>query len=139
MLFRSAVFFFVAPFRYPSTSCGLLFSRTLEDEASSTGASTPFDSGGLVSKFQRPHPSEPVRDFFARHELPPSAHRRHLGMSMSLLFDQPHDYVEGREPKRPHPMGITGGDQRRWTHEVRIPDRVGVRGSHLEAVFAPAV
>lgn len=135
---QDAVFFFVAPFRYPSTGCGLLFSRTLEVEAGSKGASTPFDSGSLISKVQRPDPSEPVLDFFRRHELPTPAHRRHLGMSMSWLFDQPRDYVEGLEPQRPHPMGLTGGDQRRWTHEVRIPHRVGIHGSHLEAVFAPA-
>jgi len=31
---------------------------------------------------------------------------------------------------------LTGGDHRRWTHEVRIPDPVPVRDSHLQAVFA---
>lgn len=135
---QDQVFFFVAPFRYPNTGCGLLFSRTLEEEAGAKGASTPFDSGGLIGKLGRPDSSEPVLDFFRRHELPTPAHRRHLAMSMSWLFDQPHDYIEGRGPNRPHPMGLTGGNGRRWTHEVRIPQRVNIQGSHLEAVFAPA-
>ena len=34
------------------------------------------------------------------------------------------------------PIGLAGGDRRRWTHEVRIPDRVFVRTAQLQAVFA---
>ena len=85
----------------------------------------------------RPDPAEPLRAFLSRHELPIPEHRRYLGLSMEVLFDKPKDYVEGLEPRRPGPIGLTGGDHRRWTHEVRIPDRVFVRGGHLQAVFAP--
>ena len=56
---QDSVFFYVAPFRYPNTGCGLLFSRTLEEESAATGTSTPFDSGGLASRYTRPDPAEP--------------------------------------------------------------------------------
>jgi hypothetical protein len=90
----------------------------------------------LLKIFTRHEPVEPPRDFLSRHELPIPGHRRYLGLSMDLLFQQPRDYVDGLEPHWPGPIGLTGGDQRRWTHEVRIPDQVFVRGSHLQAVFA---
>jgi hypothetical protein len=32
-----SVFFFVSPFRYPSTSCGLLFAKSLESDYGATG------------------------------------------------------------------------------------------------------
>ncbi|MCK5798429.1 MAG: hypothetical protein KAI47_14660 [Deltaproteobacteria bacterium] len=34
-------------------------------------------------------------------------------------------------------VGLTDGDRRRWTHEVRIQDRLSILGSehHIEAVF----
>jgi hypothetical protein len=32
---------------------------------------------------------------------------------------------------------LAGGDQRRWTHEVRVPDKVFLHNRHLQAVFAP--
>jgi hypothetical protein len=117
--------------------CGLLFAASLESAHAYEGAATPFDSGGLASVLARQDPAEPVRGFLARHELPAPGHRRYLGMSMDALFGKPEDYVEGTEPRWPGPIGLTGGDQRRWTHEVRIPDQVFVRGSHLQAVFAP--
>jgi hypothetical protein len=132
-----SVFFYVAPFRYPNTGCGLLFAPTLESACRDEGVATPFDSGGLVNRLTRPDPTEPVRQFLARHELPAPEHRRYLGLSMDILFEKPEDYVEGAAPRLPGPIGLTGGDQRRWTHEVRISDRVFVRGSHLQAVFAP--
>jgi hypothetical protein len=114
----------------------LLFAKSLESEHHSHGVAAPFDSGGLCNVFIRPDPAEPPRDFLSRHELPIPDHRRYLGLSMSILFHKPEDYVDGPDPRRPGPIGLTRGDQRRWTHEVRIPDRVFVRGSHLQAVFA---
>ena len=133
-----SVFFYVAPFRYPNTNCGLLFAASLESERRDDGVATPFDSGWLTKSRARPQPAEPVRDFLARHELPVPEHRRYLGMSMDVLFEKPEDYVEGTEPRWPGPIGLTEGDQRRWTHEVRIPGRVFVRSSHLQAAFAPS-
>src|ERR1035437_233103 len=131
-----SVFFYVSPFRYPNTTCGLLFAKSLESPHRDAGVATPFDSGGLMKIFVRPDPAEPLWDFLARHELPIPEHRRYLGLSMAVLFGKSEDYFEGTDPQRPGPIGLTGGDHRRWTHEVRIPDRVFVRGSHLQAVFA---
>jgi hypothetical protein len=131
-----SVFFYVSAFRYPNTTCGFLFAKSLESRRSDDGVATPFDSGGLLEWLTRSDPVEPPRDFLARHELPVPEHRRYLGLSMAVLFDKSEDYFEGTDPLRPGPIGLTGGDHRRWTHEVRIPDRVFVRGSHLQAVFA---
>ena len=130
------VFLYAAPFRFPATGCGLLFAASLEDGYREDGASTPFDSGGLVNVFSRPDPNEPARTFQARHELPIPEHRDYLRQAMLLLFDRPLDYVEGGDPVWPGPIGVSGGDRRRWTHEVRIPERVHVRSAHLQAVFA---
>ncbi len=132
-----SVFFYLAPFRYPSTACGLLFARSLEEEHREDGAASPFDSGGLLRVFTRPGPAETPLAFLARHELPAPDHRRYLELSLSLLFGSPFDYVEGSEPRWPGPIGLTGGDSRRWTHEVRVPEQVWVRGAHLQAAFAP--
>ena len=103
---------------------------------SDDGVATPFDSGGLLKCFVLPGPETP-QQFLARHELPIPEHRRYLRLSMDTLFSHPRDYVEGTEPCRPGPIGLSGGDCRRWTHEVRIPDRIFFRGGHLQAAFAP--
>ena len=128
------VFFFAAPFRYPDTNCGLLFSTTLEKTASGAVA-TPFDSGSLDGICQWPDPKLTMMDFLERHELPVPGHRAYLKRRMEVLFEKPEDYVDGVNPTRPCCIGLTGGDQRRWTHEVRIPDQVELMGGHLEAVF----
>ena len=132
----ASVFFYVSPFRYPNTGCGLLFAHSLESGHENDGVATPFDSGGLVNKFIRPNPVESAQEFLSRHELPIPEHRQYLCRCMEALFHKPEDYVEGKEPRLPGPIRLDPGDQRRWTHEVRIPDRVPVRGSHLQAVFA---
>lgn len=133
-----SVFFYVSPFRYPHTACGLLFAGTLELERKNDGVATPFDSGGLLRIFARPDPAESPQEFLWRHEMPIPEHRRCLRLSMGLLFQKAEDYVEGLKPHRPGPIGLTSpGDERRWTHEVRIPDRVLLRSKHLQAVFAP--
>jgi hypothetical protein len=133
----SSVFFYLSPFRYPHTSCGLLYANSLESSHGTDGIAAPFDSGGLIDKCTRPDPAETPRDFLSRHELPIPEHRRYLGLSMDVLFGKPGDYVEGLDPLWPGPIGLLDGDQRRWTHEVQIPDQVFVRSSHLQAVFAP--
>ena len=38
--------------------------------------------------------------------------------------------------RSPQGLGFSGGDCRRWTHEVRIPERVFIRTGHLQAVLA---
>jgi hypothetical protein len=130
------VFLYAAPFRFPHTGCGLLFAAELEDDHPDHGIATPFDSGGLVNVFSRLDPTESALGFLARHELPLPEHRRYLRQVMLDLFGHPLDYLEGREPHRPGPIGLTGGDCRRVTHEVRIPDKVFVRIAHLQAAFA---
>jgi len=132
-----SVFFYVSPFRYPYTGCGLLFAHSLESEHENDGVAIPFDSGGLLKKLVRRNLAESPQEFLSRHEPPIPEHRRYLCRSMDALFLKPEDYIEGSPPRRPGPIGLDDGDQRRWTHEVRIPDRVPVRGSHLQAVFAP--
>jgi hypothetical protein len=130
------VFFYLASFRYPTTSCGLLFSGTLELEETDEGVATPFDSGALHAHLTRPNPAESASDFLARHNLPIPDHRQYLERSLRLLFHAPEDYLNGVDPHTPGPLGLTSGDARRWTHEVRIPDRVFLRTNHLQAVFA---
>lgn len=131
------VFFYVAPFRYPNTACGVLFASALEEEHRNEGVAAPFDTGGLIRVFTRSDPSESPQTFLARHEVPLPGHRTYLALSMDIAFQQAVDYIEGRGPWLASPLGITGGDARRWTHEVRIPERVSLQTRHLQAVFAP--
>ena len=128
------VFFFAAPFRYPETNCGLLFSTTLEKTVAGAVA-TPFDSGSLDGVCQWRDKKLSMLEFLERHEMPAPGHRSYLKRRMEVLFERPEDYVDGVDPTRPCCIGLTGGDQRRWTHEVRIPDQVELMGGHLEAVF----
>lgn len=130
------IFFYLAPFRFPATACGLLFSPTLESERRDEGFSTPFDSGSLHHHCTRPDPSEPLQDFRSRHDLPLPEHRQYLEAAMHLLFERPEHYVDGIDPVVSGPIGLTGGDCRRWTHEVRLPGRVHIRTRHLQAVWA---
>jgi len=109
------VFFYLGPFRYPSTGSGLLFARSLEEDHGDDGVATPFDSGGLIEKFTRADPAEPPREFLSRHELPVPDHREYLGLSLGVLFAKPIDYLEGEEPRWPGPIGLaeeTGGGGR---------------------------
>lgn len=132
------VFFYAGLFRYPNTSCGLLFSRTLEEEHQEAGVATPFDSGGLRRHVTLPDSAESIQSFLARHEMPIPGYRQYLCQVMTALFAEPKDYLEDVAPCHPCPVGLIGGDSRRWTHEVRIPERVHVQqSSHLLAVFAP--
>jgi hypothetical protein len=63
-----SVFFFVSPFRYPNTGCGLLFASTLELLHTDDGVASPFDSGGLLDVFTRSDMTESPREFLSRHE-----------------------------------------------------------------------
>jgi hypothetical protein len=90
----------------------------------------------LVNVFSRPNPTESGPAFLARYELPLPEHRSYMRQAMILLFGHPLDYLEGRDPHWPGPIGLTDGDRRRWTHEVRIPDKVFVKSAHLQAAFA---
>lgn len=132
------VFLYAGAFSFPSSGCGLLFSRTLEAAHSADGAATPFDSGGLVNIFTRADMSETAAAFFSRHELPLFEHRDFLNDCLHLLFSAPYDYMEGIAPRHSGPVGLSRGDAvRRHTHEVRIPHEVHLRSPHLQAVFVP--
>jgi len=135
----NSVFFYVAPFRYPRTCFGLLFSATLELAHRGTGSASPFDSGGLVKTFNRIDDAETPREFLLRHELPVPEHRQYLRLSMNTLFGKPMHYVEGADPKLSGPIGLTPRDprcdERIWTHEVRIAGSITLRNEHLQAVF----
>jgi hypothetical protein len=131
------VFLFAGPFSYPKSECGFLFHYTLEDAEKAMGVATPFDSGGLCSVFTRASSSESVVDFLRRHEMPIPGHRTLLRASLESLFSDPWDYVHGADPLHPGPIGLVGGDRRRWTHEVRIHDQLGF-DCFLEAVFVAA-
>lgn len=130
------VFLYTGTFRYPRTSCGLLFAKSLEAQHKDDGEASPFDSGGLLCHLQRPDPAELPRSYLQRHSLPLPGHRDYLGQCLSTLFAAPEDYLKGG-PIHSGPLGLTGGDARRWTHEVRIPECVQLRGPHLQAVFVP--
>ena len=132
------IFFYVGPFRYPSTACGILLSHSIESDHVDTAKATPFDSGGLVHRLGRPDADESVSTYLARRELPPD-HRQYLSYTLTALFHSPEDYLEGTDPLHPSPLGLTGGDARAWTHEVRLPGRVMLWGNrHLQALFLKA-
>lgn len=133
-----SVFFYAAPFGFRGTNCGLLFAPGMEAERKDDGVATPFDSGGLLKESViRFDATEPALDFLSRHELSIPEHRSYLRRSMEMLFRVPDDYLAGQDPQLLGPIGLSGGDRRRWTHEVRLPSQVFLHNRHLKAVFVP--
>lgn len=137
------VFFYLGAFAYPDTECGFLFLPALEENHPTDGVSTPFDSGALVSKVSPPpaYAGNPV-GFVRDHELPVSAYRDVLGRVIADYSRACGIYLHSPEAfkcecgiAREHPFGITGGDRRAATFEVRIPKRVPLTPPHLHAVF----
>jgi hypothetical protein len=131
------VFLYVGSFRYPGTACGLLFKPSLEEHRQQDSCASPFDTGGLVRHMVLPDPSETPLAFHLRHELPVPAHRKVLALTIDLCFGHPTDYLSAVDATHlpRSPFGITDGDLRRYTHEVRIPQSVPLRSQHLEAAF----
>ena len=130
-----SVFTYAAPFRYPATSCGLLFKTSLELRRSDQATATPFDSGA-TPRFLRPEDSVEEQVAFVRsHEMPVPEYRQALEKILAQCFASPWDYVDGTDPVQ-WPVPVTGGDWRRWTFEVRFRDQVRLAGSLL-AVFLP--
>lgn len=131
------VFFYVGAFRYPGTACGFLFRPSLEQANQTDGCASPFDSGALHKHLTLPAGTSTPKDFHARHELPIPEHRELLALFLDLCFSSPSEYVNFTTGAHPvaSPYGITGGDFRQFTHEVRIPDQVAIRSDHLEAAF----
>ena len=122
--------FFAGPFLYPKSECGLLFNRSLEEAHRAEGACTPFDSGALI----KVHAVSDPHEFMVEHEVPVPEHRELLSEVLARLFNDPWDYLDGKDPRSSSHFGLTKGDARRYTHEVRIPDAVGIL-DHVMAVF----
>ncbi len=131
----TSVFFFLAPFSYPNTQCGILFKKELQKAYKSKSNASPFDSGGLINHFKLPIGIAP-KDFLNRHLLPVPGHEELLETSLVYLFKDPKDYIFGEDPLHSGPVTLTGGDRRRWTHEVRIASPIPVyEPTGIEAVF----
>lgn len=133
---EGSVFTYAAPFRYPETSCGLLFKTQLERDRADQAVATPFDSGGTL-RYLRPGDSTEEQIVFVRsHELPVPDYRLALEMILDHFFASPWDYIDGKDPAQPWPLPVEEGDWRRWTFEVRFRDEIRLTGSLL-AVFLP--
>ena len=91
------IFFYVGPFRYPSTACGILFSHSIESDHVDTAKATPFDSGGLVHRLGRPDADESVSTYLARRELPPD-HRQYLSYTLTRSSTAQRTTLKGRIP-----------------------------------------
>ena len=133
---EDSVFSFAAPFRYPETSCGIVFKIELERDNRGRSVATPFDSGGTI---QHLRPDDSTADqiaFLRAHELPVPEYREVLAVLLDSCFASPWDYVVGREPLQAWPIAVEGGDWRRWTFEVRFRDRIRLSNTVL-AVFLP--
>lgn len=133
---EDSVFTYAAPFRYPETSCGLLFRAELEQHRSDEAIATPFDSGATFFHL-RPKDSTHAQIAFLRaHELPAPEYRFLLEQLLERCFASPWNYIDGVHPQHPWPIPVQGGDRRRWTFEVRFRDEIRLTGSLL-AVFLP--
>lgn len=138
------VFLYLGAFSYPATECGFLFVPSVESDHTDQGVSTPFDSGALVSNIGVTPPA-PYTDgiaFVRDHELPVSDYRSLLSMVISdysqttdHYLRHPADFTCACGESRGHPFGLSGGDERAATFELRIPQRVPLRPPHLRAVF----
>ena len=131
-----AVFFFCAPFAYPETDFGFLFKPEIENVFSDHTTASPFDSGGLLEKITINSSDKAPVSFLKNHLLPPVDHRKLLCESLVYLFATPSDYIYGDDPVKKGPVPLSGGDRRRWTHEVRIEKDISI-AKYLEAVFVP--
>jgi hypothetical protein len=137
------VFFYLGAFAYPDTECGFLFLPALEENYQSDGVSTPFDSGALVNKVSPPPGYAGTRiDFVRAHEMPVSDYRELLGRVIAdysraceAYLQTPEEFRCACGASRNHPFGLTGGDHRAATFEVRIPKRVPLSHPYLHAVF----
>lgn len=136
------VFLYVGAFNYPGTECGFLFLPSLEADHLENGVATPFDSGAMAYKLSPPEGYEDGVACVRSHELPLDGHRGLLGRVMCDYHPYPGAYLRLPSSHKchcgvslPHPFGVTGGDGRASTFEVRIPRRATLSPPHLLAVF----
>jgi hypothetical protein len=138
------VFLYIGAFSYPGTECGFLFVPSVELGRRDDAIATPFDSGALVSGKGITPPS-PYTDgvaYVRDHELPVSDFRGLLARVIadysadpSAYLNEPGEFVCSCGVEREHPFGLSGGDRRAGSFEVRLPQRVPLLPPHLRAVF----
>lgn len=138
------VFLYIGAFSYPGTECGFLFVPSVESGRRDDAIATPFDSGALVSG-KGITPPAPYTDGIAYvrdHELPVSDFRSLLARVIADYsagpgdyLNEPDDFVCSCGAEREHPFGLSGGDRRAGSFEVRLPQRVPLLPPHLRAVF----
>jgi hypothetical protein len=138
------VFLYCGPFscgpKHPPAVCGFLWQPELETTRAAEGEASPFDSGGLMKHFNLPNPHESRSAFLDRHRLPIPGHRTYLAKKLHTCCCDPNRYLtcvaeDGTGVDDPV-VGLSGGDRRRWTHEVRIRRNVSIQ-DHLDAIFVP--
>lgn len=129
------IFTFASPFRYPSTSCGILISPEAELTNTSSVA-TPFDTGGVVGHLLPNATTEEQRDFIANRELDAPDYREYLAHIVGSLFAEPDHYLDEVGPQRDGPFPIKKSDSRSWTAEIRFQNFL-LSKKHLAALFIP--
>ena len=131
------VFLYVGPFRRPDKDCGFLFRCELESDNKNSAVAVPFDTGALINYLLPGQTDTQRRTFIERHEMPAPEYRGYLGKCLEVLFTEPSHYLDKTGPSIPLPYAFQpGGDERRWTFEVRVAETVSLP-QHLEAVFVP--
>jgi hypothetical protein len=129
------VFTFAGPARYPGRAA-FLWIHPIETASSEEKTATPFDTGA-VKDFLRPTDCESEQVAFVRsHEMPVPGYRSYLEHYLRVCFLSPWDYVSGTGPKVDGPIRVEGGDERRWTFEVRFRQELFIE-EHLAAVVVP--
>lgn len=138
------VFLYIGTFTYPGTECGFLFVPSVETGRRDDAIATPFDSGALVSgkSITPPTPYTDGVAYVRDHELPVSDFRDLLARVIadytagpSGYLNEPNDFACSCGVEREHPFGLSGGDRRAGSFEVRLPQRVPLRAPYLRAVF----
>ena len=138
------VFLYIGAFSYPGTECGFLFVPSIESGRQVDAIATPFDSGALASNKGITLPAHYTDGvtFVRDHEMPVSDYRSILSRVIADYTADPSNYLSEPDSftcacgaSREHPFGLSGGDCRAGTFEVRIPQRVPLRPPHLRAVF----
>jgi len=129
------VFLYAGPFRYPGMDCGVLFRGELESDGENHVVAVPFDTGALINHLLPDDTDEDRREFIKQHELPTPQYRGYFGKFLEVLFAEPSHYLSKTGPIAPLPYAFNpGGDERRWTFEIRVSDSVNLE-QHIEAIF----
>lgn len=137
--------FYLGSAAFPDNDFGFLFSKELTDTFRGSASSTPFDSGGCVSRYPLPAGIDGPAHVRA-HSMPVPESREYLGDLLASHFEDTRAYLAGRSftcptctKKLADPHGMTAIDEHALVrmHEVRIPGRVDLKYPLLVAVLAP--